>query len=40
MPGDEKIAVVVDPVVHHSRTVEFGGPSRRMDGALAFIRQP
>lgn len=41
VPGDEKIAAaVVDAVVHHGHPVEFGGLSRRMDGALAFIRQP
>lgn len=33
--GDEKLAAaMIDRVVHHGRLVEFGGPSRRMDGAL------
>ena len=41
VPGDEKIAAaVVDAVVHHGHPIEFGGLSRRMDGALAFIRRP
>jgi len=33
--GDDKLAsAMIDRVVHHGRLVEFGGPSRRMEGAL------
>lgn len=33
--GDDKLAAaLVDRVVHHGRLVEFGGASRRMEGAL------
>lgn len=31
--GDEKLAAaMIDRVVHHNRLIEFGGPSRWMDG--------
>ena len=33
--GDDKLAAaLIDRVIHHGRLVEFGGASRRMEGAL------
>jgi DNA replication protein DnaC len=33
--GDDKLAAAtIDRIVHHGRLVEFGGASKRMDGAL------
>jgi DNA replication protein DnaC len=39
--ADEKLAAAaVDRIVHHGRLVEFGGTSRRMDGALMLGKDP
>lgn len=34
LADDELAAAIVDRVVHHGRLVEFGGPSRRLEGSL------
>ena len=37
--GDDKLAsALIDRIVHHGRLVEFGGASRRMEGALMLGR--